>query len=143
MVVSIRLSYAFRTGELTGVVAGRLVRLLARSTADHVAAWQKQQEIRTGKWNPYDHTFVPPGGRVELGRVLRLSGGTQRAGAGRSFTGACDARLEHALFVDDGVGGCCIHDWPPCRCARCIVLRQGLRELGSAVDGGGTLTLVG
>lgn len=144
MVYSVQLSYAFRTGALTGVVAGRLVRVFVRSTADHVAGWEKQQELRVGKWNPYDHSFVPPGGREMRGRVLRLSGGTEQAALGRSFTGACDApRRERALFVDDGVGGCFIHGWPPCRCARCIVLHHGLDELGSAVGSGGTLTIVG
>jgi hypothetical protein len=45
--------------------------------------------------------------------------------------------------VDDGVGGCFIHDWPPCRCVRCIVLVHGLGELGSVVGSAGTLTIVG
>ena len=40
-------------------------------------------------------------------------------------------------------GGCFIHGWPPCRCARCIVLHHGLDELGRTVGGGGTLTIVG
>jgi hypothetical protein len=48
---------------------------------------------------------------------------------------------ERAIFVDDGAGGCFIHDWPPCRSARCIVMPHGLGELASAVDGG-TLTIV-
>jgi len=144
VVNSVQLSYAFRTGTLTGVAAGRLVRVFARSTADHVVAWEKQQEIRAGKWNPYDHTFVPPGGPEARGRVLRLSPGTERAASGRLSTGACDApRRERSIFVDDGLGGCFIHVWPPCRCARCIVLHHGLGELGSAVGSGGTLTIVG
>jgi hypothetical protein len=116
--------------------------MFARSTSDHVAAWEKQQELRAGQWNPYDHTFVPPGGREALGRVLRLSRATDPAIAGRSVSACNTARRDHALFVDDGAGGCFIHDWPPCLCARCIVVHHGLDELASAIDGGGTLTIV-
>jgi len=43
--------------------------------------------------------------------------------------------------VDDGAGGCFIHDWPPCRCARCIAPR-GLGALVSAINGAATLTIV-
>ena len=144
MAYSVQLSYAFRTGALTGVAEGRLVRAFARSTADHVVAWEKQQELRTGKWNPYDHTFVPPGGREARGRVLRLSPGAEGANPGRVVTGGCDApRRAPAIFVDDGAGGCFIHGWPPCRCRRCIVLHHGLGELAGAVGSGGTLTIVG
>jgi hypothetical protein len=144
MIYSVQLRYAFRTGALTGVAAGRLFRVFARSTAGHVAAWEKQQELRTGKWNSHDHTFVVPGGDETRGRVLHLSRGAERAVPGRSFTSMCDVpRRERALFVDDGVGGCFIHGWPPCRCARCIVLHHGLDELESAVGSGGTLTIVG
>jgi hypothetical protein len=85
-----------------------------------------------GKWNPYDHTFVPPGGREMRGRPGSILHRRVRC-----------PRRERALFVDDGVGGCFIHGWPPCRCARCIVLHHGLDELGSAVGSGGTLTIVG
>jgi hypothetical protein len=52
MIYSVQLRYAFRTRALTGVAAGRLFRVFARSTAGHVAAWEKQQELRTGKWPP-------------------------------------------------------------------------------------------
>jgi hypothetical protein len=45
MVQGVRLSGAFRTGALTGVAAGRLVHVLARSTPDQVAAWEKQLEL--------------------------------------------------------------------------------------------------
>jgi hypothetical protein len=38
---SVQLSYAFRTGALIGVAGARLVRAFARSTADHVVAWEK------------------------------------------------------------------------------------------------------
>ena len=88
---SVRLSYAFRTGALTGVAAGRLVHMLAHCTPDRIAAWEKQQEMRTGHWNPYDHTFIPPGGPGALGRVLRLSKATGSTAVGRSFTGSCPA----------------------------------------------------
>jgi hypothetical protein len=75
--------------------------------------------------------------------VLRLSRETDRA-LGRTFTGACDAsRRGRVLFVDDAVCGCFIRDWPPCRCARCIVLLHGLGELGSVVGSAGTLMIVG
>jgi hypothetical protein len=141
---SIRFSYAFRTGTLSGAAARCLVQVTTRSSADHIAAWAKQQELRAGQWNPYDHTFVPPGGRAALGRVLRLSRMTGPAIASRSFARACDAvNLADALFVDDGAGGCFMHGWPPCRCARCIVVPHGMGEIISADDDTGTLTIVG
>jgi hypothetical protein len=88
------------TGNLTGVAAGRLVRVFARSTADHVAVWEKAQQRRAGMWNPYDHTFVPPGGSETRGRVRRLSRETDRA-LGRTFTGVCDAsRRGRVVFVE-------------------------------------------
>jgi hypothetical protein len=59
-----------------------------------------------------------------------------------AFDGVVNS-VQLSFFVDDGLGGCFIHGWPPCRCARCIVLHHGLGELGSAVGSGGTLTIVG
>lgn len=137
MVYSVRLNYAFRTGTLTGVAGQRSVNLAARSTPGHILAWEKQQELRPGAWTFWDHIFVPPGGPAATGRVLRLSKPMGRSGT------QCDApSLDHALFVDDGAGGCFIHGWPPCRCTRCIVLPHGIEELMSAIGSAGTLTIL-
>ena len=46
------------------------------------------------------------------------------------------------FFVDDGVGGCFIHGWPPCRSARCTVLPHGIEEMVSGAGTVGTLTIV-
>jgi hypothetical protein len=144
MVYTAQLSYAFRTGILTGIAGGSTVRLFTRATADHVLAWEKQQELRVGHWTPYDHSFVPPGGPELRGRVLRVARAAESMAAGRPFTGACDTpRWDRALFVDDGVGGCCIHDWPPCRCARCIVVPRDFDRLLKSTDGVALLTIVG
>jgi hypothetical protein len=145
MIDNLRLTYAFRNGELRGTVSGHGILLHTHVTPDHVIGWAKQQELRTGQWNPYDHNFVPPGGAPQRGRVLRLSSVEGPAINLGSVTSACEVarRRGVVLFVDDGAGGCFIHGWPPCRCARCIVLHHGLDELGRTVGGGGTLTIVG
>jgi hypothetical protein len=50
--------------------------------------------------------------------------------------------IVRALFVDDGAGGCFIHEWPPCRCARCIVVPHGLDDLLGAIGRDSTFTIV-
>jgi hypothetical protein len=134
----VRLTYAFRTGALTGIAGPRRIQLLAHVTPDRVAAWEKQQEIRSGRWTPSDHTFAVPGQPVSPGRALCLL----PAAPSRSAFSCTAAKRGPALFVDDGMGGCFIHGWPPCSCARCIVVPHGIEDLVSAAATGGTLTIV-
>lgn len=142
MIYSVRLNYTFRTGTLTGVVGNRSIYLLAPTTASHVLAWEKQQEIRSGAWTFSDHTFVPPGGSELRGRVLLLSTPSGRSPQ-PSRTSSCDAPIPvRRFFVDDGAGGSFIHGWPPCRSARCIVLPHGIEELVSPAGSVGTLTII-
>jgi hypothetical protein len=139
----VELTYAFRSGTLAGVAGRATIRVFARVTPDHIAGWEKQQELRVGKWTPSDHVFVPPGGPDQAKRVLRLSKPTGPAFV--STSSVCNApNRSNGVFVDDGAGGCFIHDWPPCRCARCILLPPGsLGQLVGALDDTGTLTIVG
>jgi hypothetical protein len=114
---------------------GAAIRQLRRAIdAGHILAWEKQQEL-SGR---LDVLGSPSRLRASAtGRVLRLSKPMGRSGT------QCDApSLDHALFVDDGAGGCFIHGWPPCRCTRCIVLPHGIDELMSAIGSAGTLTIV-
>ncbi|HYU78641.1 MAG TPA: hypothetical protein VEK56_06630 [Vicinamibacterales bacterium] len=71
------LRYAFRIGTLTGVAGGRLVHVLTRSTPDHVAAWEKQQELRTGQWRR--RLFHPRLATLSLRAVHRRAPRTRRA----------------------------------------------------------------
>jgi len=139
MTDDVRLTYAFRTGALAGVAGTRLIQLSARVTPSHVAAWEKQQALRIAQWTPSDHTFDAPQGPDSPARVLRLS-----QVASRPASSQCTAvRTGPALFVDDRAGGSFIHGWPPCGCARCILLPHGIEDLVRAVRTGGTLTIVG
>lgn len=143
MIHSVRLTYAFRTGALTGVVGNRPIYLFAHTTPDHVIAWEKQQEIRAGSCTLFDYGFDLPeksGTGVQTGRLPTPSGRVLTIPTG---TRACDATpLARRYFVDDGAGGCFIHGWPPCRCARCIVLPHGIERMVSAAGSVGTLTIL-
>jgi len=134
----VRLLYAFRTGALTGVAGPRLIQLQTHVTPGHVAAWEKQQELRPGQWTPSDHTFGMPDDQQSSRRALRLL----RAAPLASPSPCNAATRGSALFVDDGMGGCFIHGWPPCACARCLVVPHGIQDLLNAVGTGGTLTVV-
>ena len=129
MLNSIRFSYAFRTGTLSGAAALYLVHVTARSTADHIAAWEKQQELRAGQWIRTTTRSSRRMGAPHSGAscVFRRVAGP--AIVSRSFARACDAvNLADTLFVDDGAGGCFIHGWPPA--ARAVHRRTARNERG-------------
>jgi hypothetical protein len=144
LIYSVRLTYAFRSGTLTGVVGNRPIYVFARTTPDHIHAWEKQQEIRAGACTLFDHTFVLPDKSGAPDRGLAQSPLSGRVAAvATSDARSCDAPLYvRRFFVDDGVGGCFIHGWPPCRLARCIVLPHAIEEIVSATGAAGTLTII-
>ena len=143
MIYSVRLNYAFRTGTLTGVAGNRPIYLFARTTPDHIHAWEKQQEIRMGSCTLFDYAFDLPEKSGTGGQARRLPTPSGRVLTVPSATTTCDATpLARRFFVDDGAGGSFIHGWPPCRCARCIVLPHGIEQMVSAGGSVGTLTIV-
>jgi hypothetical protein len=141
---SVRLNYAFRTGALTGIAGHRPIYLFAHTTPAHVLEWAKQQEIRPGACTLFDYGFDLPEKSGTLTQSPRLPIPSGRVLiAGPSGAPTCDApRLVRRFLVDDGAGGCFIHGWPPCRCARCIVLPHGIEEMVSVAGSVGTLTII-
>ena len=144
LVYSVRLNYAFRTGTLTGVAGNRPIYLFAHTTPAHVLEWAKQQEIRSGVCTLFDHAFDLPVKSGARGRGLPPSTPTGRiSSVAPSGATSCDAPVSvRRFFVDDGIGGCFIHGWPPCRSARCIVLPHGIEEMVSGAGTVGTLTII-
>ena len=50
-----QLSYRPREGIVSGIVAGRVVRLPTQRDDARITAWEKQQELRSGKVTLWDH----------------------------------------------------------------------------------------
>ena len=166
-----QLSYRPREGIVSGVVAGRLVRLPTQRDQARITAWEKQQELRSGKVTLWDHVFESPHPHVERAKPLA---GTSPAGpVGPKLTVVENATLEiydwpgeYAQRLDgvhkgggsDGAlpnhrhrgsavyvkerGGFCIHGMPPCGNPRCIVVMHDWDFLFKALKQTRRLTIV-
>jgi hypothetical protein len=92
-----QLCYRPREGIVSGVVAGKLFRLPTQRDQARITAWEKQQELRSGKVTRWDHVFESPHRDIERARSLA---GTSPAGpVGPNLTVVESAALE-------------IYDWP-------------------------------
>jgi hypothetical protein len=167
-----RLSYRPREGIVSGVVAGRLVRLPTQRDQARIIAWEKQQELRSGKVTRSDHVFEAPHRHLE--RAEPLAGTSPVGPAGPKLTVADNATLEiydwPGAYAQrfDGVdkgggsnrtppnhrrhrgsavyvreqGGFCLHGMPPCGNPRCIVVTHDWDLLFKALKQTRRLTIV-
>jgi hypothetical protein len=167
-----QLSYRPREGIVSGVVAGRLVRLPTRRDQARIMAWEKQQELRPGKVTLWDHVFESPHPNLE--RAGPLAGTSPLGPAGPKLTVAENATLEiydwpgaYAQRFDGvdkgggsgrappnhhryrgsavyvrGHGGFCLHGMPPCGNPRCIVVTHDWDFLFKALKQTRQLTIV-
>ena len=137
-------SYEPRTGRLVGSAAGQHFSLLAQETRrqhapDVLKVWGKEQELRPGKWTPWDHSFETPGHSSPGQRSLRLSILTEAdrvhlaASGGQAMKDCLRARQGTVVIAESDQGACLVHGWPPCRSARCLVVPHGFAELVRAV----------
>jgi hypothetical protein len=167
-----QLCYRPREGIVSGVVAGKLVRLPTQRDQARITAWEKQQELRPGKVTRWDHVFESPHRHVERARSLA---GTSPAGpVGPKLTVVESAALEiydwpgeyaqrfdgvdkgggsdralpnHHRYRGSAVyvreqGGFCLHGMPPCGDPRCIVVVRDWDFLFKALKRTRQLTIV-
>src|SRR5262245_9154605 len=122
--VPIRLTYDQRSGLITGVVGGERLELHAQPSQGSVHDWEKLQELRTGAWTPADHAFDLPTSTRPLG--AEAIGSTSVAT--RIGSGSTNASAEHrspSITIAGPRGSFCIHGWPPCNLAGCLVVTRG------------------
>jgi hypothetical protein len=167
-----QLCYRPREGIVSGVVAGKLIRLPTQRDQARITAWEKQQELRSGKVTPWDHVFESPHRRVE--RARSLAGASPAGPVGPKLTVVESAALEiydwpgayaqrfdgvdkaggsdralpnHQRYRGSAVyvreqGGFCLHGMPPCGNPRCIVVIHDWDLLFKALKQTRQLTIV-
>ena len=158
-----QLSYRPREGIVSGVVAGRLVRLPTQRDHARVTAWEKQQELRSGKVTLWDHVFESPHQHVE--RAKPFAGASPAGPVVHKLTVVKNAALDiydwpgeyaqrfdgvplpnhrhrgSAVFVREQ-GGFYLHGMPPCGNPRCIVVMHDWDFLFKALKQTRQLTIV-
>jgi hypothetical protein len=159
-----QLSYRPREGIVSGVVAGRLVRLPTQRDQARIIAWEKQQELRSGKVTLWDHVFESPheplagtspagptGPKLTIAKNATLEiydwpGEYAQRFDGINKGGGSDRPLPHhrhrgsAVYVREQ--GVCLHGMPPCGNPRCIVVTHGWDFLFKALKQTRQLTIV-
>jgi len=158
-----QLSYRPREGIVSGVVAGRPVRMPTQRDHARVTAWEKQQELRSGKVTLWDHTFESPHRHAE--RVKPLASPSPTGPVGPKLTVVENATFDvydwpgeyaqrfdgvplpnhrhrgSAVYVREQ-GGFCLHGMPPCGNPRCIVVVHDWDLLFEALKQTRQLTIV-
>ena len=138
-----QLSYRPREGIVSGIVAGRVVRLPTQRDHERVTSWEKQQELRSGKVTLWDHAFESPHQHLERSKPLAVTSPAGPVGPkltvvenatfdiydwpgeyAQRFDGVPLPNHRHggsAVYVREQ-GGFCLHGMPPCGNPRCIVV---------------------
>jgi len=130
-------SYEPRTGRLVGSAGGQHFSLLAQRGG--VSSWEKEGELRPGKWTPSDHSFEMPDHSGPAPRALRLriltaADRVHLAASGeRAINDCLRARQGPVVLAENDQNACLVHGWPPCRSARCLVVPHGFAALVRAV----------
>ena len=154
------LTYHVRAGQLGAVAAGKVFHLPTHQDPSRIVAWEKVQELKSGKYTLWDHCFEPPdqhAGRLDsltggmpaqtvIQRVSLVSRSPEKLGSydwpgeyAQRFDGA-DNRpgVQHnhpgsAVYVGNRQAGVYIHGWPPCTLKRCIVVLHQWDDMRSAI----------
>jgi hypothetical protein len=149
------LIYHWRRSLLTAEAGGKLLQLPTRQTSASIHAWEKVQELRSGRITLWDHCFEVPHARIPgaaaAGTVIHRIG-IEPSNAGKlevydypgryaqRFDGVDPAgrREPHrhpgtAVYVGGKRSGVHIHGWPPCNVGTCVVVMQQWEELYKAL----------
>jgi hypothetical protein len=160
------LTYRPREGIVAGVVAGKPISLPTQRDQSRVVAWEKLQEIRSGKASLWDHSFEIPHqhvvpGPVAVGPVAKKLKVESSSLEIYDYPGEYAQRFDridkgggsnrgvqrhpHAgsmVFVREPDGGFCFHGSPPCGNPRCVVVLHGWDALFGALKQGRQLTMI-
>lgn len=131
------LTYDYRNGQLAAVAGGKTFHLPVHLDPAKITAWDKVQELRSGKVTLWDHCFEPPQAqaRPDANLISRLKAGEpletklelydypgEYAQRFDPVSKGPHAHTGPALYVGTRARGIHIHGWPPCTCLRCVVV---------------------
>lgn len=158
--MSALLTYHVRRGQLSAVASGKIFHLPTDRDPSRVAAWEKGQELRSGRYTLWDYCFELPHqhvGRqasatgVLAGKVIpRVKLGSANTSKlelydypgeyAQRFDGISKGGDQHshsgkAVYVGDQRSGVYIHGWPPCNCKRCVVVMRQWEDVLQAIAG--------
>jgi len=126
------LTFYPRRALLEATASGQAFRVPVYYDQTRILAWEKIQELRTGKVTLWDHAFELPGGEPDRGVIRRV--GLETYG----FPRADDAFHSHAgtaLYVGTRSSGVHVHGLPACNRRTCIIVLQRWDDLRRAIAG--------
>ena len=128
------LTFYPRRALLEATAAGRTFHVPIHPDPARVAAWEKTQELRTGKVTLWDYAFEVPGGQLGTydfpGVYAQRFDGVDKGGGDAFHTHA-----GNSLYVGTRSSGIHIHGWPPCNRKTCIIVLRQWDDLRRAIAG--------
>ena len=143
------LTYHLRSRCLKAIAFGKIFYLPTYQEVGRITAWEKRQELRSGRYTLWDHCFEFPHKHSDRGQAIpnpvpvgniihRINPGNSRklevydfpGRFAQSFdgedkvSGVRHAHLGTAVYVGDRRGGLYLHGWPPCNLQQCVVVMQ-------------------
>jgi hypothetical protein len=137
-----KLTFYPRRALLEAALSGRVLSVPVHHDPTRLAAWEKTQELRPGKFTLWDHAFELPGGHGDsaatLIRRIAVGPGAYAQRLDDEGNGSRDAFHAHAgsaLYVGTRSSGVHIHGLPVCNRRTCIVVLRQWDELQRAIAG--------
>jgi hypothetical protein len=151
------LTYHVRTRHLSVLASGKSFHLPTYHDPSRIAAWEKGQELRSGKYTLWDHCFDLPvrGGQVIQDSVLagqvihrltvqssdKLEVYDYPGYYAQRFDGEDKVKSEGVLHTHLGTAayvggprsGIYIHGWPPCNLKRCVIVMRQWEDVWRAI----------